>query len=240
MDSRLVSRLRQLAVRLFPGQDPKGQHGVLPPLLIALTFVTGAVDAVSFLGLDHVFVANMTGNVVLLGFALAGDRELSATASALAAASFVCGAVIGGRFVAHRFNEPMRLFTTLVAAHAVLVGGAIGAVLAQLPRSAVIVLLAVGMGLQNAVVRRLAVPDLTTTVLTMTLTGLAADRPGPASVRRLAAVVAMFAGALVGGLLQLHHGSTAALVLALALLAAVAGASAASHPPGPAPHTAHG
>lgn len=69
----------------------------MPPLLVVLTFVSGLVDAVSYLGLDHVFVANMTGNVALLGFALAGDRELSGAASILALAAFLLGAWAAGR-----------------------------------------------------------------------------------------------------------------------------------------------
>jgi hypothetical protein len=35
--------------------------------LLVLTFTTGLVDAVSFLGLGHVFTTNMIGNIVLLG-----------------------------------------------------------------------------------------------------------------------------------------------------------------------------
>ena len=71
---------------------------------------------------------------------------------------------------------------------------------------AVIALLAFAMGLRNATARRVGVPDLTTTVLTLTLTGLAADSPlfggtGKGSVRRTAAVLAMLAGALAGALL---------------------------------------
>jgi uncharacterized membrane protein YoaK (UPF0700 family) len=85
--------------------------------------------------------------------------------------------------------------------------------------------LAVGTGLQNAVVRRLGVPDLTTTVLTMTLTGIAADiRAGtPVQVvgRRVLAVVTMFLGAVVGAVLVLQADTTAALALATAVLAAV-------------------
>ena len=46
--------------------------GPLPVFLVGLTVVTGLVDAFSYLSLGHVFVANMTGNVVFLGFALAG------------------------------------------------------------------------------------------------------------------------------------------------------------------------
>jgi uncharacterized membrane protein YoaK (UPF0700 family) len=224
------SLLDRAAARLFP--DTEGHHGVLPPLLVLLTFATGLVDAVSYLGLDRVFVANMTGNVVFLGFALAGDAQLSATASLLASGAFVAGAWAGGR-IAPRVAEPLRLFALLVAAHAVLVAAALvtglAADIGSVVRHVLIVLLALGMGLQNAVVRKLSVPDLTTTVLTLTLTGLAADRFGPASVRRFVSVAAMFAGALAGGLLQLRHGTAAALAPALFLLALVALTASLSH-----------
>jgi uncharacterized membrane protein YoaK (UPF0700 family) len=84
--------------------------------------------------------------------------------------------------------------------------------------------LATALGLQNAFVRRLAVPDLTTTVLTMTLTGLAADRPdGDATVlgRRLLAVASMLAGAVAGALLVLRVNPSAALAFALVLMSGV-------------------
>jgi hypothetical protein len=78
------------------------------------------------------------------------------------------------------------------------------------------------MGFRNATVRRLGVPDLTTTVLTMTLTGLAADAPGARSVRRAAAVVAMVAGAALGAWLVRDHG----LGLPLLITAVVVGSLA--------------
>ncbi|MFE7835003.1 DUF1275 family protein [Streptomyces sp. NPDC057474] len=221
--------LTDLAHTLAP---PRGdRHGPLPPLMLTLTVVTGVVDAVSYLGLGHVFVANMTGNVVFLGFALAGADGLSAPASVVAVAAFLAGAVAGGRsavrFAAHRG----RLLAAATAFQAVLVAGAVltAAVsddrVGDPVRYTLIVLLGLAMGLQNAVVRRLGVPDLTTTVLTLTLTGLAADsasaggaapRPG----RRLLSVLAMFLGALAGALLLLHTDLTLTLGLALLLLAA--------------------
>ena len=45
-------------------------------LLMVMTAITGFVDAVSYLGLGHVFTANMTGNIVLLGFAISGAPRL--------------------------------------------------------------------------------------------------------------------------------------------------------------------
>ncbi|WP_328302499.1 DUF1275 domain-containing protein [Streptomyces sp. NBC_00435] len=214
--------LRPLAALLFPpGPDgAQSPHGVLPPLLIVLTFVSGVVDAVSYLGLDHVFVANMTGNVVFLGFAIAGDRSLSAPDSLLALGAFLAGASAAGRL--RRTTEAARMFAPLVAAQTVLVGGALALSATGGGPAGVIALLALGMGLQNAVVHRLAVPDLTTTVVTRALTGLAADPWGPAPLRRLVTVVALLLGALAGALLTLRHGSEWALVLAVVLLGCVA------------------
>jgi uncharacterized membrane protein YoaK (UPF0700 family) len=92
--------------------------------------------------------------------------------------------------------------------------------------SAVVVatLLAVAMGLQNATVRRLGVPDLTTTVITMTLVGIAADRGRTGRVkvaRRILAVVMLLVGAIAGALLMLHAGIVPALAVATALLGIV-------------------
>ncbi|MEU2393845.1 YoaK family protein [Streptomyces sp. NPDC007369] len=227
--------LRALGGRLFPPREGGGggAHGVLPPLLIGLTFVSGLVDAVSFIGLDQVFVANMTGNVVLLGFALAGDRQFSAAASLLALAAFTAGAAAAGR--TRRGRPAGRLFGPLVAVQAVLVAGALAVSAAGAGRLPAVGLLALGMGVQNALVHRLAVPDLTTTVVTRTLTGLAADRRGPAALRRLVSVAALFCGALAGALLTLQHGPWAALALTAGLLGwtAVAGRAAAAPPGGP-------
>ncbi|MBT2439590.1 DUF1275 domain-containing protein [Streptomyces sp. ISL-36] len=213
---------------------PKGdRHGPLPPLMLTLTVVTGLVDAVSFLALGHVFVANMTGNVVFLGFALAGAEGLSALASVVCVAAFLAGALAGGRFGSRFAAHRGRLLTSATAVQAVLVAGAVVAAAASHGRVTttvqyvLIVLLGLAMGLQNAVARRLGVQDLTTTVLTLTLTGLAADsasaggaapRPG----RRILSVLAMFLGAFVGAVLLSHGGLGAALGLALGLLVVTA------------------
>ena len=198
----------------------------LPRFLLVLTFVTGIVDAVSVLGLGRVFTANMTGNVVFLGFAAAGVSEFSIARSLTALAAFLAGAVLGGR-LGSRMAEPGRLrwLRTAAACEAALlvVAGlaSIGFNLASAPLTlhlhALIVLTAVAMGLRNATVRRLAVPDLTTTVLTLTLTGIAADSSlargkNPRFRYRAASVVFMFSGAVVGALL-LRLGPAAPLLL---------------------------
>src|ERR1700685_4258130 len=71
-------------------------HGPFPALLLLMTTTTGIVDAVSILSLGRVFVANMTGNVVFVGFALAGARGFSLAASLFALGGFLFGALAGG------------------------------------------------------------------------------------------------------------------------------------------------
>ena len=202
--------------------DPS--HGPLPLLLIGLTVVTGLVDAFSYLRLGHVFVANMTGNVVFLGFALAGVGEISIAASLLAILAFALGATLGGRWAGGRALHRGHLLAaaTSVQAGAVLVASVIAStagVEGLTVRLTLIGLLSLAMGGQNAVVRRLAVPDLTTTVLTLTVTGLVADTTSrPVRARRIASVIAMLAGALLGGVLLRWASQSAPLWLAAALL----------------------
>ncbi|MFG3012922.1 YoaK family protein [Streptomyces cinerochromogenes] len=224
MRSLLTDALRTLA----PPRDDR--HGPLPPLMLTLTLVTGLVDAVSYLALGHVFVANMTGNVVFLGFALGGAATLSALASVVALAAFLLGALSGGRLGTRFAGNRGQLLTTATAVQTALVAVAVAVTAVAGGRVGtgveytLIVCLGLAMGLQNAVARRLGVPDLTTTVLTLTLTGLAADsapaggaapRPG----RRILSVLAMLLGALAGAGLVLHGHLVLTLVLCLLLLA---------------------
>jgi uncharacterized membrane protein YoaK (UPF0700 family) len=199
----------------------------LVPLLLALTVVAGAVDAVSILRLGHVFVGNMTGNVLFLGVALAGASEYSVAAFLVPIGAFLVGAAMGGRLFP---SDPRRRLGQVAASEAALcAAAAVVAMSAHGPvaRSTVTALLAVAMGCQNATARALAVPDFTTTVLTLTLSGLAADRPdlsAPNShlVRRVAAVAAMLAGAVAGTLLAFQASTGWALATVAAILVAVA------------------
>jgi uncharacterized membrane protein YoaK (UPF0700 family) len=225
---------RDLLDTVRPGSE--GRDGPLPPLMLVLTLVTGFVDATSYLRLGHVFVANMTGNVVFLGFAIAGAAGLSAWASLAALAAFLLGGLIGGRLgsgLAHhrglllRAGLSVQLVTLLVAAVVAAATGA-DAHAGSGTRYVLIALLGVGMGVQNATVRRLGVRDFTTTVLTMTLTGIAADAriaggPGSSALaRRALSVVAMALGALFGALLVLRVDDAAPLAVAAALVALTA------------------
>jgi uncharacterized membrane protein YoaK (UPF0700 family) len=209
--------------------DRAGRHGPLPPLLVSMTLVTGLVDAFSYLVLGHVFVANMTGNVVLLGFALAGAPGFSIAASLAAIAAFAVGALVGGRLSARHRDHRARLHSFAGAAQVVFLTAAVVlAVIADVPpaagyRYALIAALGICMGIQNAAARAIAVPDLTTTVLTLTITGIAADSklaggPGSKLGRRLVPVIAMLAGALLGAALIRDARAYDALAIALAVI----------------------
>jgi uncharacterized membrane protein YoaK (UPF0700 family) len=231
--------------------------GPLRGLLLTLTVVTGVVDAVSILALGRVFVANMTGNVVFAAFALVGAPGFSLSASLFALAGFLVGAYFGGALISRLSHDRGLLLRAGVAAELLcaavalvvaatsgdpgvthgtigLAGGEFGAAVTD----AVAALLAIALGVQNAVARKLAVPDMTTTVLTMTLTGVGADiravfgeegrvrgaARGAARTalgRRLLAVAAMIIGALAGASLALRVSPLSGLVLAAALLAVV-------------------
>jgi uncharacterized membrane protein YoaK (UPF0700 family) len=214
---------------VVPG--PGTRHGPLPPLLLGLTVVTGLVDAFSYLVLGHVFVANMTGNVVFLGFALAGAPGFSIGASAAALVAFGGGAVVGGRIGnrlgQHRGHHLAGAATVqgFLVAVAVVLAAVHGQPVPVGLRYPLIVVLALGMGIQNATARKLAVPDLTTTVLTQTITGIAADSTtagkGATLGRRFIAVAAMFVGALVGAVFVLHVAIVLPLAVALVLLVVV-------------------
>src|ERR1700709_871154 len=173
------------------------RHGPLPALLLALTVATGLIDAVSIVALGRVFIANMTGNIVFIGFALAGAPGFSLAASLLALAGFLIGAAAGGPVITRYGAVRGRLLAVVTTAELVLLTAAVGMAavssepFAATPRDLIVLVAATALGLQNAAARELAVPDATTTVLTMTLTGFAADlrqRNGQVILRRLLAV----------------------------------------------------
>ncbi|MFZ0090832.1 MAG: YoaK family protein [Solirubrobacteraceae bacterium] len=197
--------------------------------LILLTLTTGLVDAASYLGLGRVFAANMTGNVVLLGFGIAGAGGLPVVAPLVSLGAFLLGAGAGGRLAGALGNRRRLHVVAALGIETALVGvaGVIAVVADVRPATflgdLVIALLALGMGTRNATVRTLSVPDLTTTVLTMTLTGLAADSrlfggSGAGTARRTTAVASMLIGAVLGALLL--KASLALVLFAAAALAA--------------------
>jgi uncharacterized membrane protein YoaK (UPF0700 family) len=210
-----------------PAEKRTPELSVAPAILLSMTGVTGIVDAVSYLGLGHVFTANMTGNVVLLGFALAGTPGLSISRSVLALVCFFGGAVVGGRIPIVQAARAFAVEAALLLAAAVIAFRlAPPNEVISTATYGVIATTGVAMGMRNAMVRKLAVPDLTTTVLTLTITGLAADSVlaggnNPRWQRRSAAVVMMLAGAATGAAL-LRRSAALPLAIAAAITAACA------------------
>ena len=180
--------------------------------MLTLTFSTGIVDAVGFLGYDRVFTGNMTGNVVILGMGLSGAAGLPVLRPLLAFAGFLMGALVAGRALA---SSRRGWWTTRITWVLGLVAmGCLGlAALAltvdpsqhHVAGTVMTTGLALVMGMQAAAARKIAVADVTTVVVTSTMVGLASESrlaggTGEAWPRRLTAIVAILLGALVGAL----------------------------------------
>lgn len=179
-------------------------------LLLLLTFSTGIIDAVGYLGLDRVFTGNMTGNVVLLGMALTGAADLPVLRPALALAFFMIGAAIAGKVLQKSSKEGWcpRTTSNLLIIGLGMTGLAITTAVVDVQDNAtlgsvVTSILGLIMGMQAATARGLKVSDLTTVVVTSTITGLAADSSptggsNPRWARRTLAIMLILLGALTG------------------------------------------
>jgi uncharacterized membrane protein YoaK (UPF0700 family) len=200
-------------------------------LMMALTLVTGVVDAVGYLGLDHIFTGNMTGNVVILAMALAGAANLPTLGPLVALGAFLLGAAIAGSTLQSSPKGWNRRVTLLLTAGCIALTGtaATSLIVEDVGRQSIGVIvaavIAMHMGSQALIARHLGVRDMTTVVITSTMTSLAGEslvgkqRPRLLN-RRLGAVLAMFAGAAIGVLLLRIHLSVP-IGLGIAITAAV-------------------
>jgi uncharacterized membrane protein YoaK (UPF0700 family) len=177
-------------------------------LVLALTLGTGTVDAVSYFSLDHVFTANMSGNMALLGIGVATSVDHVA-GNMFAFAGFVIGSVAAGQLIRRhpgpRHRSAIRaLWLQLAILTSLTVVAAVVQLATDAPwRFGVCAALAAAMGLQTGVARHLSVKDVNTTVATMTLHDLAAASrlAGGDSLRwrrRAGVVVGLLAGAAIG------------------------------------------
>ena len=209
--------------------------------MLALTFTTGVVDAVGYLGLDRVFTGNMTGNVVILGMGLIGGTGLPVAGPVIALVAFMAGAAAGGRVLRGDLHAWTPRHTWLFGAVALsLLLAAVPGLVMDSPGKTVqygiTAALGAAMGCQAATARHIAVKDVTTVVVTSTLTGLASDSVlgrggGQPWKRRAGAIVLIGLGALTGAaLLKAHFGWALALAGAIIAAAALIG-----HAAGPAP-----
>lgn len=197
--------------------------------LLLLTFATGVVDAISVLALGHVFVANMTGNAIFLGFLFVPGTGIDLTAAAVAVGGFLGGAVIGGRLVRRLRQRTRRWLTVALGSEiAVLVVLSLLAgfgVLRQQDSTKLILIagLALAFGVQNSTARQFGVQELYTTVLTSTIVGIGVDSrlaggTGRREKLRYSVVLTMLGGAVVGATLS-PVGVAPIIALAAALVA---------------------
>jgi uncharacterized membrane protein YoaK (UPF0700 family) len=216
----------------MPVVSPVSERMTVVSLLL-LTFATGVVDAVSVLALGHVFVANMTGNVIFLGFWFVPHSGVDLTAAIVAFVSFLAGTVLGGRLARHIDSEVRLWLTVALGAEVVvlltlsILAGAGVLHYHDNTKLFLIAGLAIAFGSQNATARQFGVQELSTTVLTSTIVGLGFDSrlaggTGHREKLRYSVVVTMCAGAVVGATMTRFT-----VAPAIALAAAVVAASAA-------------
>lgn len=178
-------------------------------MLLVLTFSTGMVDAIGYLGFDKVFTGNMTGNVVVLGMGLAGADDVPVLRPALALVFFMIGAALGGRILG-TIGEDWHKRTTVIFSIVAAGCAALSIYVAVVPDPEIGITgtiftsaLSALMGAQAAAARRMKIADVTTVVVTSTIVGLASDSRlagGDSTrwVRRLLAVVLILIGAVSG------------------------------------------
>lgn len=204
-------------------------------MLLLLTFSTGMVDAIGYLGFDKVFTGNMTGNVVILGMGLAGADDVPVLRPALALVFFMVGAALSGRILGD-IGEAWHRRTTLIFAIVAVGCAALSLYVALVPDPEIGLAgtiftsaLSALMGAQAAAARKMKIADVTTVVVTSTIVGLASDSrlAGGDSirwVRRLLAVVLILIGALAGAAtLMLNQWIGIAVVAVMIAAAAVIG-----------------
>lgn len=213
-------------------ESPVSQRLTITCLLL-LTFATGLVDAVSVLKLGHVFVANMTGNVIFLGFWLVPHSGVDVIAALIAFVSFVSGSVVGGRLARHLGTEVRRWlaitlsFEVLMLMMLSVLAGA--GVLDYRDNTKLLLIagLAVAFGVQNSTAQQFGIQELSTTVLTTTIVRIGFDSrlaggTGERETLRYSVVLTMCAGAAVGA--TLTRVTVAPIIALAAALVAISGA----------------
>lgn len=218
--------------------SPVTQRSTVVALLL-LTCATGIVDAVSVLVLGHVFVANMTGNVIFLGFWFVPGSGVDVTGALVAFIGFVLGTVVGGRLRRHLDSHVRNWLVTALGVEVVLLTvlsilAGTGVLDYHDNRKFMLIVLAMTFGIQNATARQFGIQELSTTVLTQTIVGIGFDSrlaggTGHREKLRYSVVLTMCGGAVFGATVSRF---TVAPVIGLA--AVVVGISALIFKFGPA------
>lgn len=210
--------------------SPVSERSTVAALLL-LTFATGLADSISILVLGHVFVANMTGNVIFLGFWMAPRTSIDLTAVSVALPTFISTTILSGRLSRHFGDRARTWITTVLTAEIVLLVTlsilAGTGVLHYHDNTKLIMIgfLTVTFGLQHSSARQFGIQELSTTVLTSTIVSLGLDSrlaggTGERQKLRFSVVFTMCAGAFLGATL-----SRFVIAPVFALVAAVVGAS---------------
>jgi uncharacterized membrane protein YoaK (UPF0700 family) len=212
-------------------------------LLVGLTFASGAVDAIAFLGLDKVFSAFMTGNLVFLGLGVAGAKEPDLMRVAPALVAFAVGVFVAVRIVKPTKGSgiwPQRVSIALGVAVLVQAAFLVGWLVTSGRPSVragdlLIVLSALAFGMQSGAVMSLNVKGVFTTAATATVIVLMSDEAGwsqsAAERRRLATVVVgLVAGAAAAAFLLFHARVYAPILPLVVTVAVVATASVVLKP----------
>jgi uncharacterized membrane protein YoaK (UPF0700 family) len=221
-------------------------------LLAGLSFSAGMYEAICFLAFGKVFAGFQTGNLVFLGFGVAGTHQpagpnpvtviisLAAFAAGVALAVPILKASGGGKETEHNVSGAWSRPVSIALALAFIVQAAFFAVWATAASPAslaypLIALAAFAMGLQANAVRSLQVPGISTTAFTATYVGLVNGLvtwalTAPSARRLTAAVVGVAAGGFLGDWMLSHAHRYAPLVPALVTAAVIGIAGVALKP----------
>ncbi|MFH5184376.1 YoaK family protein [Paenibacillus sp. TAB 01] len=149
-------------------------------ILLLLCFVSGIVDVIGYQGLGHVFTANMTGNIVLMGMAIGQAEGLAVLRTLVALAGFIAGTAIAAVMIGagkEKLFWPKPVTAALSAEAFFLLLFAIGSMLHPANYSVyfLIIVLSTAMGMQTTAARRLGIAGISTTVLTNNLANVIED-----------------------------------------------------------------
>ncbi|MBT2575223.1 DUF1275 domain-containing protein [Bacillus sp. ISL-51] len=150
--------------------------------LLLLCMTAGIVDVIGYLSLGHVFTANMTGNIVLLGLAIGNSLQLTVLKSLASLIGFILGVIAAAALVGNKQKAfwPPAVTAALAIEGAVLLLFALFSYFfaGDVSVYVLIVLLSFAMGMQTTAARKLGVAGISTTVLTGTLANFFEDLTG--------------------------------------------------------------
>jgi uncharacterized membrane protein YoaK (UPF0700 family) len=184
-------------------------------ILVLTAFAAGAIDIISFAKLGGIFASAMTGNLALLAFYIARGSVFSAIGSLIALIGFISGVSVGTLLARDRLNQ--KAVTILLGSQTILLLGAtvlwfvVSHRNGRMSADLLILILAIAMGLQGVIGKKINLSSIPTIVFTSTLTNivtavtdtLARGRfsLGIDTKRQIVSFFLYFAGALAAGLM---------------------------------------